>query len=174
MQRPLIPRSEYLLSEGAALALWAAVVLRFLWNYLVMKTPSLLSSQYFWPALLIAAIYIAGSLLPRRTAMPFLTVLGAAGWLAAATIAAALTWLVALRDLWWEVHMLRAPYPCWLLITGAAVLAAGVIIRLRARRRAMIITLSRGVERILEWAEERPLYCRLPVRHVLRSRGWDC
>lgn len=174
MQRPLIPRSEYLLCEGAALALWAAMILRMLWNYLVMGQLRLLPSQEFWPALLLAAIYTAGSLLPRRTAMPVLTIIGLLSWLAAVTMAAALTWLLALRNLWWEVPMLKAPYPGWLLITAGVVLLAGIIIRLRARRRAMIVTLSRGVERTLSWAEEQPFYCRLPVRHVLRSRGWDC
>lgn len=172
--RPLIPRNEYLLCEGAALALWAAVLIRVLWNYLTARSFTLLPSQLFWSALLVATLYLIGSLVPRRNMPVACAIPGAVAWLAALTMAAAVTTLPELRDLWWQWLLLRRPYPLWLQVAAGVLLLVSIALRWRARRRATVITLSRGHDRTLAWVAEQPFYCRLLVRHILRSRGVVC
>ncbi len=172
--QPLIPRGEYLLGEGAALALWGGLLLRLLWNYLVEHQLDLMHAQLFWGLTLLALLYAWGSLAPRAWALPGFTVLGSLAWLAAVTMAAAVTWLPALRDLWWQVPWLAQPYALWLRIAAGALVVTGVVLRLRAARRAGIIALSRGYERTLDWAAGRPFYSRLTIKRFMTGRGVDC
>ena len=172
--RTLVPRNEYVLGEGTTLALWCGMLIRVLWNFLVLKRVTLMDAQLFWGLVLIGLLYAWGSLAPRRLSMAVFVPAGMVGWLAAVTTAAAIPWLPAIRDLWWSVPVLGQPYPLWLKIAGGVILAVGIYLRFRAQRTAVNIVLSRGHGRTMEWAQHMPFYCRVVVKRLLAARGVEC
>ena len=163
--RPLVPKHEYWLCEGAALAVWIALGLRAALNYLTTRHLGLLDSQLLAVCLLVASLYLAGSLVPRRYGMILLLPLGGLSWLAAVTMVP--------RHWWWSASiLLRAEQPWWALTTGGVLLLGALAIRLFSRQRDLGAIKGLGYRRILEWAEERPLCSRLLARRVLQGLGY--
>ena len=87
--RSLVSRKDYILSDGAAWALVLALLLRGAYNYVMNKHLGLFDSQLVLVAALLGALYVTGSLVPRRYESFSL-------WLAGG-----LSWLVALTTLFW-------------------------------------------------------------------------
>lgn len=170
--RPLVMRHEYWLGEGATLALIAALLLRGGSNYLTTRHLGLFDTQLLAACLLLAAVYLTGSVVPRRLAAMIAHPVGIATWLAALVTALGLIPLPPWRDLWWYSPLLRRPLSDPALVTGAVLLVAAALARLLIGRRELAVMRGHGYRWILEWAEQRPLYARLRARALLRMLGF--
>jgi len=171
-ERPLVMRYEYWLGEGAAWVLVAALLLRGGGNWLLTRKLGLFDSQLLLGCLLLAAIYLAGSFVPRRLSAALAQPFGLVAWLMVLVMLLSLIPLPPWRDLWWYSPLLRRPLSDTTLIWGAAVLVLAVIARLVLRRWELAAMTGHGYQWILEWAAGRPLYARLRARALLRMLGF--
>lgn len=171
-ERPLVMRHEYWLGEGAARLLVAALLLRGGSNWLLTRKLGLFDTQLLLGCLLLAALYLAGSFVPRRLSAMLAQPFGIAAGLMALVILLSLIPLPPWRDLWWYSPLLRQQLSDATLICGAVLLALAVIARLVLRRWELAAMTGHGYRWILEWAAGRPLYTRLRARALLSMLGF--
>jgi hypothetical protein len=159
MNRELVSRYELWLHNGATLALWAAVVIRVGWGYAMTRNLWLLDSQIVAVCLLLAALYVTGSLVPRSYSAAVSTLLGTVAWLAALSLLP--------RYAWPTTHLAN-----WLLIYTAALLLLALLLRAVLRRRWYGELRGHGYAWMEEWAQPRALYARMLALRVMRSLGY--
>ena len=159
MKRALVSRYELWLHTGGALALWAGAAIRVGWGYAMTRNLWLLDSQIAAVSLLLAALYLTGSLVPRIYGGYVSTLLGGLAWLTAFSL---------LPRYGWPTTQLAD----WLLIYAVAMLLLAVLVRALLRRRWYGQLRGHGFVWMEEWAEPRALYARLLALRVMRSLGY--
>lgn len=166
MYRPLVPRWEYWLCEGAALALILALFLRLVWGYFTLRSLGLQDSQMIAAGWLLACLGVLGSLVPRRYAAIPVMLLGSLCWFSAVTMLPRYWW-------WLASPLLRGDKPLWMLVLAGTVFVLGILVRVVVRRRTLRAITGRGRQRMVDWAAEQPFYSRMLVKRVLRNLGYD-
>lgn len=159
MNRELVSRYELWLHKGGALALWAGVLIRVGWGYAMTRNLWLLDSQIAAVSLLLAALYLTGSFVPRSYGSSVSTLLGGLAWLTALSLLP--------RYGWPTTQMAN-----WLLVFAAALMLLTLLVRAILRRRWYGQLRGHGFVWMEEWAEPRALYARLLALRVMRSLGY--
>jgi hypothetical protein len=157
-RRPLLPRLEAALMDGAQAALWLMALARVAAGYINDGHLWLLDMQIAAALLLCALIRLCGLYLPRSLSFVG-QLLGAIAWITAASLVPRFGWP-------------REGLPNWQLMALGAFFLLTLIIHSVLRQRWLRRLKGHGFEWMLDWARERPYYARQTAARTMRILGF--
>lgn len=159
VDRPLIARELHWLCDLGVYALLAAVLLRVSAVFWASGN-WLLQSQIIGAALLLGAIFLAGTLLPRIIGDSALYFLGLLSW------AMALSFIP--RYSFWPTGQ----RPAWAYYGALAFLGLCLLYTFARKQRWYSRMRGKGWEWISDWAQDKPYQARKLARAVLKTLGY--